>query len=86
MKRFREGVPAVAGIPVVRALDYSKGIDGLPVSDVLKFVLENGSSLVIRPSGTEPKLKLYAMIRMPDEESAAAFETQAVQELEGMLK
>ena len=86
MKRFREGIPAVAGIPVVQTLDYSKGIDGLPVSDVLKFVLENGSSLVIRPSGTEPKLKLYAMIRMPDEESAAAFEKQAVQELEEMLK
>ena len=39
--------------------DYKKGADGLPASDVLKYVLEDGSSLIIRPSGTEPKLKAY---------------------------
>lgn len=39
--------------------DYSKGIDGLPKADVLKFFLKNGAWCAIRPSGTEPKIKFY---------------------------
>ena len=39
--------------------DYSKGIDGLPKSDVLKFFLEDGCWFAVRPSGTEPKIKFY---------------------------
>ena len=39
--------------------DYSLGIDGLPKSNVLKFAFEDGSTMVVRPSGTEPKLKIY---------------------------
>ena len=58
----------------------------IPKCNCVYYELAGGSFVCVRPSGTEPKLKLYAMIRMPDEESAAAFETQAVQELEGMLK
>ena len=44
---------------VTECKDYSLGIDNLPKSDVLKYFLEDGSSIVIRPSGTEPKLKAY---------------------------
>lgn len=51
--------PEFEGVRVVRYRDYSEGIDGLPKSDVLKLWLENGSRIVIRPSGTEPKLKFY---------------------------
>ena len=39
--------------------DYSKGIDGLPKSDVLKFFLKDNSWFAVRPSGTEPKIKFY---------------------------
>jgi phosphoglucomutase len=39
--------------------DYSLGIDGLPKSNVLKYLLEDGSWVAIRPSGTEPKIKFY---------------------------
>ena len=39
--------------------DYLPGIDGLPSSDVIKYFLEDGSTLVLRPSGTEPKMKFY---------------------------
>ena len=49
----------VEGKKVVSMKDYSLGIDGLPKSNVVKFVLEDGSTLVARPSGTEPKLKIY---------------------------
>ena len=49
----------VDGKKVREMKDYSLGIDGLPKSNVLKFFLEDGSTLVVRPSGTEPKLKIY---------------------------
>ncbi|CEO10848.1 phosphoglucomutase [[Clostridium] sordellii] len=49
----------ITNMKVVEVKDYEKGIDGLPKSNVLKFVLEHDSWIAIRPSGTEPKLKVY---------------------------
>ncbi|MBO4479443.1 MAG: phospho-sugar mutase [Clostridia bacterium] len=49
----------VEGKKVVTKKDYSLGIDGLPKSNVLKFTFEDGGTMVVRPSGTEPKLKIY---------------------------
>ena len=49
----------VDGRRVVSKKDYSLGIDGLPKSNVLKFTFEDGGTMVVRPSGTEPKLKIY---------------------------
>lgn len=43
--------------------DYSTGIGDLPKSNVLKFFLKSGSWIAVRPSGTEPKLKLYYSVR-----------------------
>lgn len=40
-------------------IDYQKGVGNLPKSNVIKIIFENGSSIVARPSGTEPKLKIY---------------------------
>ena len=45
---------------------------GLPESDVLYFNLENGSKIVIRPSGTEPKIKIYYLIGADNKKSATA--------------
>ncbi len=42
----------------LKRIDYAEGIDGLPKSDVLKFFLEY-AWFAVRPSGTEPKLKIY---------------------------
>lgn len=47
------------GSKVVKYKDYLDGTDGLPKSDVLKLWMEDGSEVVIRPSGTEPKIKVY---------------------------
>ena len=47
------------GSKVVRYKDYRDGVDGLPKSDVVKVWTEDGSEMVIRPSGTEPKIKVY---------------------------
>ena len=70
MASFREGLPNIGGMKISETLDYSKGINGLPKSDVLKYVLENGTTVVVRPSGTEPKLKMYSSIKAKDEEEA----------------
>ncbi len=49
----------VDGKEILSKKDYSLGIDGLPKSNVLKFFFRDGSTMVVRPSGTEPKLKIY---------------------------
>lgn len=88
MKSFHEGLSSVAGMKVVRTEDYSKGLNGLPKSDVLKFFFEGNEqsgSLVIRPSGTEPKLKAYISIRTTDQNSASDIEETISNEIKERL-
>lgn len=71
MERFRNNPPAeLTGIKVVMIKDYLEGVSKelltgfetriqLPKSDVLQFLLEDGSKISVRPSGTEPKIKFY---------------------------
>ena len=60
MNTFRtSNIEEIAGIKVAQLKDYSQGIDNLPKSDVLKFILEDNSWIAVRPSGTEPKIKFY---------------------------
>jgi len=54
---------AVGEIAVSRIDDLLLGVDGLPPGDVLRLWLDDGSRLIVRPSGTEPKLKLYLDVR-----------------------
>ena len=56
MRDLRENPPAD------KILDYSEGLDGLPKSNVLKYIMDDGW-LVVRPSGTEPKIKIYFEMR-----------------------
>lgn len=58
----------------------------LPVSDVLKYELEGNLSVVVRPSGTEPKLKLYLSVCAENREAAAELERQLTKELEMVLE
>lgn len=60
MERLRKDTPKeLGGLRVVSVLDYGEGRDGLPPSNVVKLLLERSSFLVLRPSGTEPKVKAY---------------------------
>jgi phosphoglucomutase len=82
ISNLRENAPKeVGGIRVVRVEDYklSKAynvLEGeeeaifLPTSNVMKFILEDGSWFVVRPSGTEPKMKIYVSIIGQDEKDA----------------
>ena len=60
MNYFRNSnIESIGSLSIKELKDYSNGIDGLPKSDVLKFILEDNSWIAIRPSGTEPKIKFY---------------------------
>lgn len=80
MAGLREEPPKeIGGMKVTAVRDYLKGIrvcsgetekTGLPASDVLYFELENGCWVCVRPSGTEPKIKLYVNTNAPVKERA----------------
>gem|GEM_PF-3545 len=86
MEALRKEPPAEVGLPIVRIRDYQTGDittcesgavepTGLPQSNVLFYDLADGCSAIVRPSGTEPKIKLYVMARGADaEECNANFE------------
>ena len=57
---------------VSQTLDYSTGIDGLPKENVMKFLCADGSWFAVRPSGTEPKIKIYYSIKSTDRAGAQA--------------
>ena len=71
MTYFRENdIETINGTKVIDKKDYKQGIDNLPKADVLKYFLEDGSWVAIRPSGTEPKLKFYIAVKGIDEAEA----------------
>ena len=80
VKLRKESIAELAGLKVSRVRDYLSGTitdmadgksepTGLPTSDVMYYELEEGSSLIVRPSGTEPKIKLYIMASAETQEA-----------------
>lgn len=73
MKSLRTAPPAeIGGWKVNGMTDYLGSDTGLIPSDVLEFRLEDTGKVIVRPSGTEPKLKIYLSVRGSGEEDAAA--------------
>jgi phosphoglucomutase/phosphomannomutase len=82
MHRLRAHPPAqIAGQPVTLLEDYLHGHNNLPPSDVLRFWLSDNSKLIIRPSGTEPKIKIYAEVqqKMENENSISTADARLQQ-------
>lgn len=86
MADFRAGITSFAGKKVIKCNDYKEGVDGLPKSDVLKYFLEDHCSVVVRPSGTEPKLKTYISVSAENREKAVMVEQDIACELERKMK
>ena len=84
MSAYRTGIDAIAGMKINKVLDYAQGLDGLPKSDVLKFMF-NGGSVVVRPSGTEPKLKTYISVTAENKAGAEEIEKRISVDIEGKI-
>ena len=66
MQQIMKDLRSIKGIgeyKIIETIDYAKGINGLPKSNVLQMYLSDDIKVVIRPSGTEPKLKIYTSIK-----------------------
>lgn len=71
MEGLRANAPAdVAGLAVEKVVDYASGVDGLPAANVVEFDLAGGNKLIVRPSGTEPKVKAYLFAQRPTRDQA----------------
>ncbi|MEU7300551.1 phospho-sugar mutase [Streptomyces sp. NPDC007206] len=88
MRRLREQPPTeLAGLAVVRAEDLSQGTDRLPPTDGLRYALE-GARVIVRPSGTEPKLKCYleVVVPVPDHTALPSARTHATELLDAIKR
>lgn len=92
MRRFHEEagpgktLASLGGKKILKVLDYNQGLDGLPKSDVLKYLLEDNCSAVIRPSGTEPKLKAYISVSAKTKAEAQEDERKVAGDVERVLR
>ncbi len=97
MENLRNNVPAeISGSKVVWVGDYKKGTTldlvsgasgktGLPSSNVLSYRCENGSTAIVRPSGTEPKIKIYITAKESSRKKAAAEVKNISEAMKGIL-
>ncbi|MFF7389564.1 phospho-sugar mutase [Streptomyces scabiei] len=88
MERLRERPPtSLAGLPVTRAEDLTRGTDRLPPTDGLRYTLD-GARVIVRPSGTEPKLKCYLEVVVPvaDPTALPAARAKATELLTGIKR
>ncbi|EGD40235.1 phosphomannomutase [Nocardioidaceae bacterium Broad-1] len=88
MQRLRERpVTALAGAAVQQLDDLTTGIGGLPPTDGIRYQLAGGSRVIVRPSGTEPKIKCYLEVVQPVADASALADARADAEIAlGALK
>lgn len=98
MTELRNNIPAeIGGLKVVRFEDYQTSISKditngtetaltLPKSNVLAFFLEGGSKAIVRPSGTEPKIKTYFTAKAPTHEEAQSMEAGLAADFTKVMK
>lgn len=76
----------ICGIPVASCADLEKGWRDLPRSNVMLYDLQDGTRVVLRPSGTEPKIKAYCFVNAPLQAQAEAKLAQITETVITMLK
>ncbi len=88
MQKLRdEPLTEIGGHKVVKVMDYKKPEEtGLPAANVLIYTLENGATVVVRPSGTEPKIKTYFTTLGKTLEEAQAQKDALAAAIEPILK
>ena len=86
MAGFRSGISHVGMRRVEACVDYAAGVGGLPKADVLKFTLEGNCSFVVRPSGTEPKIKVYLSVSGRDREEAMGISQDVLSQIKNFLE
>ncbi len=87
MQSLRDNPPSeIGGIKVINAVDYTKPEEtGLPSANVLIYTLEGGATVIVRPSGTEPKIKTYFTTLGKDLAEAQAQKDQLAEALKPLL-
>ncbi len=71
---FRKNTPkSFAGFKVNSVLDYENGVRDLPKANVLEYFLDGGAKIIVRPSGTEPNIKVYVMLNKTKQQNETDF-------------
>lgn len=89
MEHLRTHPPTeIAGSAVTEFIDLARGSNQLPPTDGLLFTLDGGSRIIVRPSGTEPKVKVYlqSVVPVPTPDQLAASRTQAIGRIAAMAQ
>lgn len=87
IKEFRNySKDNIADIKITKTTDYLNDNTGLPKANVLKFFFEEGSWIAIRPSGTEPKLKVYIGVKGEDKINAETKYNRIVEDIENFYE
>ncbi len=87
MGRLRSAPPALLGESPINVIkDYLPGLDGLPASDVLSYENSDGCKAIVRPSGTEPKVKVYLSVRQGNAAKAGQLMEMMVRQIPTWLE
>lgn len=71
---FRKNTPkSFAGFKINSVIDYENGVRDLPKANVLEYFLDGGAKIIVRPSGTEPNIKVYVMLNKTKQQNETDF-------------
>ena len=85
MQSFRGIREEIAGRKITKYLDYAESVDGLPAADVIRYFFDGGA-VIVRPSGTEPKIKIYISVSAPTRGEAAATEKDLAEKMAALIR
>ncbi|WP_338984095.1 phospho-sugar mutase [Spiroplasma endosymbiont of Othius punctulatus] len=87
LSKFRNNPPKeFAGLKMIKQEDYINGLHNMPGQNLLKFYYEDGSWFAVRPSGTEPKVKIYFIAVAKDEKESKTKLDKMLVELKNFIK